>query len=111
MIAARAGNSCPNRRGTDGYRQVLGYPEPPQLRREVNGRENQVESDVDLRGQSRRPAMEQCQPGHHVQHCRGVRELLAKWNAGGNRLPVDGEVLLQQAGEAECKAADTEYPG
>ena len=36
---------------------------------------------------------------------------LRERNAGGNRLPVDGEVPLQQAGEAEYKAADTEYPG
>src|SRR4051812_2197711 len=111
MTAARAVNSCPNRRGTDGHRQVLGQPKLPDLRSEINGPENQVESEADLRGQSRRPAMEQRQPGHHVQHCRGERERLAKRNAGGNRLPVDGEVPLQQAGEAEYKTADTEYPG
>ena len=111
MTAALAGNPRPDHRGTNGHRHVLGYSEPRDSRGEINGRENQVQRDGDLRGQSCRPAMEQRQPGHDVQRRRGVGQWLAERKAGGNRLPGNGEIPLQQAGEAKYKRADAEYPG
>ena len=111
MMAALAGNPRPDHRGTDGHRQVLGYPEPRDSRGEINGRENQVQRDGDLRGQSCRPAMEQRQPGHRCAAPPRRRPVAVGKERRREPAARDGEIPLQQAGEAEYKRADTEYPG